>query len=84
MTSWAASKRPCIVTDAEDVHAKASLLQGRWSNLQYLQAAHAKTAVEVSLTSDGILAGTVEANETTMMAFGDEFLNQVRSDKDNI
>ena len=49
-----------------------------------MQAAHAKTAVEVLLTSDGILAGTVEANETTMMAFGDEFLNQVRSDKDNI
>lgn len=56
-------------------------VQERWSSLKYLQAAHPDSPVEVSLTVDGKLQGTVDGHESTSMAFGRTFLGQVEETK---
>ena len=73
--SWMDARRP-VVTQAGGIGAVATALQARW-DLPYLQQAHPKTQVEVSVSMNGLVAGDVDANETIAMSFGEQLLGQV-------
>mmetsp|Transcript_30209 Transcript_30209/g.97502 ORF Transcript_30209/g.97502 Transcript_30209/m.97502 type:complete len:430 (-) Transcript_30209:108-1397(-) len=64
---------PALVSDA----ALPKAVRERWSSLKYLRAVHLDSPVEVSLTVDGKMQGTVDGHESTSMAFGRTFLGQV-------
>ena len=56
--------------------AFADRLRERWT-LEYLRAVHSDTVLDVSVSMDGTVRGTVEEHETLRLAFGREFLAQI-------
>ena len=72
-------RRPGL-TDEACIRALGASLRARWSDLDYLRASHPRTPVEVSVSFDGVLEGTVETNETITMSFGEQLLSQIISD----
>lgn len=69
--------RPALISDAPLPPA----VRERWSSLEYLRRAHSDTPVQVSLTVDGELRGTVDTHETATMRFG-TFLDRVHETAD--
>jgi len=73
------SGRPALVSDAP----LSAAVRERWSHLAYLREAHPEAPVQVSLTDNGHLQGTVEAHDSTSMAFGRTFLGQIHEAADD-
>ena len=67
-------RRPRVVAD-DTIRDVAASLVSRWADLEYLRTA-SQARVEVSISTDGNLSGTVDEHESIMMPFG-SLLDQI-------
>ncbi len=69
---------PTVDWGGEEILSACRALSARWT-LPYLRACHPETQVDVSVSEDGVVCGTLTEHATLPMAFGRQLIAQIEA-----